>query len=163
MNYIVYSFEKRTYANPHNFPPVYTPSLESNTTQVIVKYINGTFIDVNKYLPSSIPFISRHLLKVYYSKLILLFLIMSGLLYFLRNRVYNENEKRKYLALIFATWFSILAPLSWFIVFKAHSYIHTHMNFIVWQMPFVFFGFAVCGLVVKILLSKFIHPTKMKI
>ncbi len=163
VNHIVYSFEKRTYANPHNFPPVLTPSLESNTTQVIITYLNGTFIDANKYLPFSIPFISRYLLKVHYSKLILLFLIMSGLLYFLRNRVYNENEKRKHLALIFATWFSILAPLSWFIVFKAHSYIHTHMNFIVWQMPFVFFGFAVCGLVGKILLSNFIHLTKMKI
>jgi len=67
VNHIVYSFEKRTYANPTNFPPVILPSLESNTTQVVVNYMNGLFIDVNKYLPSSIPFISRHLLKVYYS------------------------------------------------------------------------------------------------
>jgi hypothetical protein len=46
-------------------------------------------------------------------------------------------------------WFSLLAPLSWFVIFKAHSYIHTHMNFIVWQMPFTFFGFAACGLLVE--------------
>jgi hypothetical protein len=31
------------------------------------------------------------------------------------------------------------------------------MNFIVWQMPFVFFGFAVCGLVVKSLLPNLIR------
>jgi ABC-type multidrug transport system permease subunit len=77
---------------------------------------------------------------------------MSGMLYFLRNRCVAEEEKQKRVALIFATWFSILAPLSWFIIFKSHSYLHVHMNFIVWQMPFVFFGFAVCGLVVKSLL-----------
>jgi hypothetical protein len=46
-----------------------------------------------------------------------------------------------------STWVSILAPLSWFIIFKAHSYIHTHMNYIVWQMPFVLFGSALCGVV----------------
>ena len=38
--------------------------------------------------------------------------------------------------LVLATWFSILAPFSWYIIFKAHSFIHMHMNFIVWQMPF---------------------------
>jgi hypothetical protein len=50
-------------------------------------------------------------------------------------------------ALLAATWFSLLAPLSWFVLFKAHSYIHTQINFILWQMPFTIFGFAFCGLV----------------
>ena len=44
-----------------------------------------------------------------------------------------------------ATWFSFLAPLSWFVIFKAHSHCHTHMNFLVWQMPFTILGVALCG------------------
>lgn len=31
----------------------------------------------------------------------------------------------------------LLAPLSWFILAKAHSYIHTHMNFVLWYFGFV--------------------------
>jgi hypothetical protein len=50
--------------------------------------------------------------------------------------------------------FSILAPLSWLIIFKAHSYVHTFMNNIVWQMPFTIYGFAVCGLVIQSLVTR---------
>jgi hypothetical protein len=45
------------------------------------------------------------------------------------------------------TWFSLLAPLSWFVIFKGHSFIHTHMNAITWHMPFMFLGFALVGYV----------------
>jgi hypothetical protein len=34
------------------------------------------------------------------------------------------------------------------VVFKAHSYIHTQMNFIVWQLPFTLFAGAVCSLAI---------------
>jgi hypothetical protein len=85
---------------------------------------------------------------------------MSIFLFFLRKRLGSEREKQCSIALIIATWFSILAPLSWFVIFKAHSYIHTHMNYIVWQMPFTLLGFAVCGLVVKIFCSDLFHITK---
>jgi len=156
VNHIVYSLQKRTHADSHNFPSIYASSLESSTTTVVVKYLKGTFFDANNYLSSSNPFVRRLLFKIRYLYLIFLFLIMSVFLYSRRNRYVSEKEGQSCLALIFATWFSILAPLSWFIVFKAHSYIHTHMNYIVWQMPFIFFGFAVCGLAVKSVLSDLI-------
>jgi hypothetical protein len=157
VNHIVYALAVRTHANPHNFSAEYTASLESGSVQVVTKYLKGTFFDAREHLSFSndlAHFASAYLLKWTYGRLILLFIIMSGLLYILRNRCSSEEEKGKRLALILATWFSILAPLSWFVIFKAHSYIHTHMNFVVWQMPFVFFGFAVCGLVVKSLLPE---------
>jgi hypothetical protein len=73
-----------------------------------------------------------------------------SLLAFIQTRGRQAQDlKQKKLALIAATWFSILAPLSWYIIFKAHSFIHTHLNNILWQMPFVLFGFAVCGLAIK--------------
>ncbi|MBF0474792.1 MAG: hypothetical protein HQK59_03000 [Deltaproteobacteria bacterium] len=160
IDHLVYSFEKRTHGKSSNFPSEIASSLESSTTHVVATYLAGTYFDATNYLPCSNPFISTYLLKVRYLYLILLFMIMSRLLYFRGNKCVNENEKRKHLALILATWFSILAPLSWFIIFKGHSYIHTHMNYIIWQMPFVFFGFAICGLVVKSLSPNLICLTR---
>jgi len=83
-------------------------------------------------------------LKVRYGYLILLFMVMSVVL-FLRSKKILSERRRHYIALIWTTWFSMLAPLSWYVLFKAHSYIHTHMSFLLWQMPFTFFGFAVVG------------------
>lgn len=158
VNHVAYSFGKRTSGTPQNYPPEYAPGLKASTTGVLVTYLKGTFFNANNYLSTSSRFLSVYLFKVRYISLILCFMILSGLLYFLRNRRATEAEGRKPMALIAATWFSILAPLSWFIVFKAHSYVHAHINFILWQMPFVFFGFALCGLVVKRLFPRFIHP-----
>jgi hypothetical protein len=154
VDHIVYSLQKRTYANPDDFPSVYTASLKSGTIPVIVKYLKGTFFDGNNYISSSNRFVHNYLLNIRYSYLILLFIIMSGILYFLRKSRVAEKEKQKKLALIFSTWFSILAPLSWFIIFKSHSYMHMTMNYIQWNMPFIFFGFAIFGLAIKNLLYK---------
>ena len=49
------------------------------------------------------------------------------------------------IALMAILWVSLAAPLSWFIIFKGHSYIHTHMNPIVWYMPFMLLGFVLTG------------------
>jgi len=57
-------------------------------------------------------------------------------------------DRRMHAALLGATWFSVVAPLSCLFLFRAHSYRHEHMNFILWQMPFTLFGFAICGLLV---------------
>jgi hypothetical protein len=160
IHHIVFSFEKRTYANPQDFPPEYTASLKSGTVRVVARYLWGTYFDANNYLSCSNRFVSAYLLKVRYFYVVLLFMMASAMLYLLRERVPTEEERRKHLALVFATWFSMLAPLSWFIIFKSHSYLHVHMNFIVWQMPFIFFGFAVCGLAVKALLPARISRQK---
>ena len=36
---------------------------------------------------------------------------------------------------------SLLAPLSWYILAKGHSDIHTNLNYILWYLPFIPFGF----------------------
>jgi peptidoglycan/LPS O-acetylase OafA/YrhL len=58
---------------------------------------------------------------------------------------------RRCRALVVTTWLSLLAPLSWLVVFKAHSQDHTHMNFVVWQMPFTLLGFALVGAAARLL------------
>lgn len=54
-------------------------------------------------------------------------------------------DQRIYKALIVTTWFSLLAALSWIILAKSHSEIHTQINYIVWHLPFMLFGCALLG------------------
>ena len=141
IEHVVYSLGKRTHGNMQNFPDVYAASLKASTIGVVITYVKGVFFDFNNYLSHTNAFISNFLLKVRYVYLIVLFIVMSALL-FLRS---TAERRQHYIALILTTWFSILAPLSWYIIFKAHSFIHIHMSFLLWQMPFTFFGFAVFG------------------
>ncbi len=142
--HVVYSFGKRTHGEAQGFPEVYAASLEAGTIGVVITYVNGIFFDFNNYLSHTNTFVSNFLLKVRYGYLIVLFVVMSVLL-FLRSKKVIANRRRQDIALIWTTWFSILAPLSWYVIFKAHSFIHTHMSFLLWQMPFTLFGFAVFG------------------
>ncbi len=144
VEHVVYSFGKRTYGEAQDYPAVYAASLEAGTVGVVVTYVNGIFFDLNNYLSNVNTFVSDFLLKVRYAYLIVLFIVMSALL-FLRSRKMMTEPQQRNIALIWTTWFSMLAPLSWHVIFKSHSFIHTHMSFLLWQMPFTFFGFAVLG------------------
>ncbi len=142
--HVLWSFGKRTYGEVGDYPAVYAASLEAGTIGVVITYMNGIFFDFNNYLSVPNSFISNLLLKIRYIYLIVLFIAMSALL-FLRGQKMIVAQRRQEIALIWTAWFSILAPLSWFVIFKAHSYIHIHMSFLLWQMPFTLFGFALFG------------------
>ena len=145
IEHVVWSFGKRTYASPTDYPPIYAASLEAGTVGVVITYMNGVFFDLNNYISITNSFVSKHLFKIRYYYLIVLFIAMSVLLILRINQKMTTEQRQQHIALIWTTWFSILAPLSWFAIFKAHSYIHTHMSFLLWQMPFTLFGFAVFG------------------
>ncbi len=149
--HIADSLGKRTYGDPRELPefPGNVASLNSSTIEVAVTYLDGTFFDVNNYLTTSDPFVSHCLFRIQYLYLIVLFLTMSVLLLCYGKERISTEERQRNIAVVSATWFSILAPLSWYVIFKAHSYIHTHMNYLLWQMPFTLFGFAVCGVAVR--------------
>lgn len=145
VEHVIWSFGKRTYGDAADFPPVYAASLEAGAFGVVITYMNGIFFDLNNYLSQSNTFVSNYLLKIRYYYLIVLFIVISVLVYWRSPLKMSTERQLQTKALIWTTWFSILAPLSWFVIFKAHSYIHTHMSFLLWQMPFTFFGFAIIG------------------
>jgi hypothetical protein len=154
--HIGFSLEKRTYGDPNNLPSKYAASLESHTADVVMTYLKGSFFGPGVYVSNN-PVARIILSKIKYLYLIFLFAIASLILYLMRYR--NSDKHNKNISLVLATWFSLLAPLSWLIIFKAHSHIHTHMNYIVWQMPFTLFGFALCGFVLDGALKKSIHSS----
>jgi hypothetical protein len=111
----------------------------------VASYLRGIYLDLNHYVRVPSDFVTNFFFQTRYLYLILLFAASSVLLLYLVRKASVETRRRA-LALAAAMGFSILAPLSWLIIFKAHSYVHTFMNNIVWQMPFTMYGFAVCGL-----------------
>jgi len=53
------------------------------------------------------------------------------------------RTSRKSFALSICFIYSALAPISWFVLFKVHSAIHGHMNYVLWFSPFLVIGWIV--------------------
>lgn len=85
-------------------------------------------------------------LQILYWHLIVMFAIFTTVFFAVNKKQFEYP--RKAIALIVTTWYSMLAPLSWYILFRPHSIVHTHVNTMGWQMPFTLFGFALCGFVI---------------
>jgi hypothetical protein len=153
LTHLTSTFEKRTYGDTGDFNNEFSASLEASTFGVVRNYINGSYLDIRPQADASDSPEADSVIQVRYSHLIISFIIMSLIALFAWRKRSPAEQKQKEMALVSATWFSILAPLSWFIIFKSHSYIHTHINYVVWQMPFTLFGFAVWGIVLGRVLS----------
>jgi hypothetical protein len=130
---------KRTYGDPTQYS-VEAESLRAHLGPVLMQYIHGRAI-----LLTQILHIKGFAVEVNYLTLFILFMTFTGVLIVLMKPQVGSGTSTTALALILTTWISALAPLSWFILFKAHSFVHTQMNFIIWQMPFTLYGFALCG------------------
>lgn len=98
-------------------------------------------------------FLARDSHAFYFAYLILIIAVLGVVVYYL-NRNSDQFRKRLNLALLVTTLVSLIAPLSWFIVFKQHSANHFHLDYIVWYMPFLLFGFVIIGEGMSLLLNK---------
>ncbi len=79
-----------------------------------------------------------------------LYLISGILLLFFQRKIPEIVDKNMVRALILGTLFAMLAPLSWHIIFRGHSYIHTHFNTLLWFMPFMIFGWMLVGYTIEL-------------
>ncbi|MFR9165660.1 MAG: hypothetical protein ACLVKO_05330 [Dysgonomonas sp.] len=83
----------------------------------------------------------QSLSQFFYIYLCIIIFISSAITFFITRK----SKNRKYGALLICTWFSILCPFSWFTIFASHSFVHPHLDFIVWYIPFLPFGFLMIG------------------
>ena len=112
---------------------------------------------LNMYLDSEAIHFQSSLIKNYFTKItyqnfIFIFLFFS--ISVLISKKYSTNitlNKRKLIALIVVTWFSLLAPLSWFVLAKVHSYVHLFLNNILWYLPFIIFGSSLVSFIIYLL------------
>jgi hypothetical protein len=147
--HISFSIQKRTHSDARDFPPEYSASLKVPATRVLSRYVNSPYLDRSKYLNGRTNFMARYIFKVRHSHLIVLFLLASIVVCFRGRCCPSGDLWRRKKALMLVTWISILSPLSWFLIFKGHSFAHLPLDAIVWQMPFTMFGFALCGLALR--------------
>jgi hypothetical protein len=120
---------RRTFGNAADFPEVYTASLNASILDVILLYFKNNTAGKHAkflFLTLSIAFIYSRLKKSRFlsNKDIWLFLI------------------------------TFITCVSWFIFGKSHSYIHTHMNYVMWYMGFIQIGVY---FIVKYILKTFCY------
>jgi hypothetical protein len=144
VKHVLFSLAARTQAAPEDLPPQYGPGLTASHLGVLTTYLQGAYFDLGGRWPVLDAQLPPELLALRYDQL-LAAVAAAALLLLVLGRAAAPEQRRSDGALLLAAAVSLLAPLSWFVVFKAHSYEHTHMNFVLWQMPFSFFGFALCG------------------
>ena len=139
IEYILWSFGKRARGLPQfAYENVFEQSIQSSQWKVIVPYLLDHAFHLQHWFENPV---CKIVSITSFAFCIFLFFIMSYVA--LSSVTVREDVafRRRQKALTWTLWVSLAAPLSWFVIFKGHSAIHTHMNAIVWYMPFMLFGF----------------------
>jgi hypothetical protein len=141
-HHLVDAFERRTFPSRVRFP--LEEGQSASVLDVLRLYFDAEWSAPGRFLPGATRLLPPAVRHVSFGGLLGAFAAASALVGLLgRSRPADRRLVDR--ALLAATWFSLLAPLSWFVIFKAHSSVHTHMAELIWHMPFVLFGFAVLG------------------
>lgn len=150
LRHLAFKFAVRTDVALDDLPPSYAASLSASHWSVLETYLRLPYYDFRGRWPAFDAWLPDAVLALPYGVLLILFAAASLLVARLARGEPDRASARRHAALVWTTWFSLLAPLSWILLFKAHSYEHTHMNGIVWQMPFSLLGFAVVGVAARL-------------
>jgi len=88
--------------------------------------------------------------------------LVAYLIYnFLIEKTFTQ-EKRKLTGLFIATAFSVLCPLSWYVMFIEHAYIHFHRDVIVWYVPTMLYCFVIIGIAISLIFNRLISHKYIK-
>jgi hypothetical protein len=151
VNHLIKSFYKRTGGihNNFDFDPLVTKSLNASVSDALNNQFAGIAYRVD-WIPGIINtrFAAFHL---NYANLIVIFAVATALLLLFIKQFPPTGSRRNVLGLIGMSWVSFLAPISWYVIFKAHAYIHVSLDLLAWYMPFAIFGAAIIGLLIKAL------------
>ncbi|MEW6288193.1 MAG: hypothetical protein AB1509_18435 [Chloroflexota bacterium] len=146
VNYIVSTLGRRSSLNTGKYnTKTYKESKEANLNDVLSIYLN-----TNAFNTQTPP----QVWQVPYWKLIALFGVFTGI-FLVKHKIWKpESFPAGGLALMASTWYSILAPLSWYVIFKPTAYDHPFLFPMGWQMPFTLLGLALCGYVMTDLFKR---------
>lgn len=105
---------RRTFGNPANYDKVYADSLNATVIDVLIRY----------FWSSGSPFDGKFML-----------IINIATIFSLICRIFILKKDSKFEVSIYTV--SLLSTLSWLVLGKSHSFIHTHMNFVLFYMGWV--------------------------
>lgn len=146
IEYIVYTFGKRSYGigDTKTYVATIQEGVGCSLSELLYCYWKSDMINLKHWFDFPLW---KSVARISYGQITLVFLGFSfWTIYKIRKGI---KGYRLEWALMPSLWLSLLAPLSWFILFKSHSYVHLHMNNIVWQMPYVLWGVLFIGVVIK--------------
>ena len=110
---------RRTFGgNIKDFDPIYAASFNATPFDVLHTYISNW----------RTPVIKLPILKDISLKLMLVLSFIAVIVEYIRG---DKQEARHNLSLIIAF---IIPAISWYVLGKSHSFIHTHMNYVLWYM-----------------------------
>jgi hypothetical protein len=149
INYLLQTAEERMYGNPEKHVESISASLHASTASVVSLYLRGRMFEyglINWERGEVVPW--RWLRSsVRFAHLIILTVLASCVLLWSARRC--GSERRRIIAAVASTGISIAAPLSWIVLFKAHAFVHPHLDTIVWYVPFVPMAAGLCGLAIS--------------
>ena len=102
---------RRTFGNADDFGEVFANSLNASIVDVLVIYLRGDKTGI----------LARRLL-----------IAISGFLFYKHIIKRRPVDAEFWLFVV-----SFLTCISWFVFGKSHSYIHAHMNYVLWYMGFI--------------------------
>lgn len=137
IDYIIKTYTRRVEFNGDgDFKGLEQPAL----FETISQYLQGNAFNIG-FADSQFHFVF----------LILTIVILGSVLVVLSKK---KADRRMIKALVLTTAFSVLCPLSWFIIFKQHAAVHLHLDYIVWYMPFLLFGYLIIGQSVSMIFNQ---------
>jgi hypothetical protein len=169
LNHIQHSFLKRTQIDKTAGRELAIVQRSKPKLNDVLKYYISQWKDVLKWYISRPDVIRFHnlgvnrVLKIRH--FLIIFISISFILIFVIKIIRKKMVPPKIKALIISLWFAIIPPLSWFIVFSQHSLHHMKQDPIVWYMPYMFYGIALCGIFLKeilIISSTFLRNYRLR-
>lgn len=118
-NIIDEDVKRRTYGDSSSFPEIYRKSLESSPLSVVKTYVTDWgSIPVTAWIPG------------YLFKFLMVFSLVAVFYKYLTRHATRHRD-----AVLLVFFF--ITSASWLVLAKGHSYIHVHLNYVLW-----YFGFA---------------------
>lgn len=82
--------------------------------------------------------------------LVCILFTLSSIFVFVFSKIKGTENLLLNKALAVTATISILAPLSWFVIFAQHSHTHLVIDNIVWYMPYFLYGYCVIGVALQL-------------
>lgn len=138
LDYVVSSFLRRaSLEHAENVMP------ENALSLIFKKYLKGNAFDLY--------FLEKWNISIpYIAVFALVFLSVVVVFWYYKKK----NPDRKYVALLLTFFISFVCPYSWFFIFKEHALVHLHIDYIVWYIPCLLFGFLIIGTALNMLINQ---------
>lgn len=129
LNIYVNDVQRRTFGKASDFPEIYSESLDASILDVLQIYLFKWSTDVLSLGKSGV--IHLQVKQEYLLGLLALSFCVS-----ISRAIIEENNliTRIFDSGTYANSIALLIPLTWIILAKSHSYIHTHLNFVLWYL-----------------------------